>query len=387
METINTIIRENKCSGCMICRSICPKHCISCQEEKDGFMYPIIQEDVCIKCGMCLKKCPIATCEGVLNPYIDSYSFYSYNNEIAMRSSTSGVFYEIASSIIDCGGVVCGAAFADDWEVEHILVFTKEELQKLTSSKYVQSSISVNVVSEIKRLLLNTTVLFVGTPCQVAAIKSFVGKSDNLFTVDFICHGVPSPLVWKKYLDDIAGGRIVTDVNFRDKRNESCYGLSVKFDDGTDYYKPVTDDSYLQGFINNLFIRKSCTACNFKGIKHTADITLGDLWNAERISGYYQGKKYISWVLVKSKRGEQLLETVKERFEVLPVPIDAANRFNMSFSESAAMHKKSCMFWKMINDEEIDVKRAIDYCIRKRWTRKLFDGLKKRIRYLGGKIL
>lgn len=194
----------SKCSGCHACYNICPMHCITMQADNEGFLYPIIDSNLCIECGRCKNKCPINNIYNG-NTIGKAYSCYSKNDLIRENSSSGGLFTLIAEYIISRGGIVFGVAFDEKLNVHHISVDNKEDLAKLRGSKYIQSSIG-NAFKEVKdNLDKNRIVLFSGTPCQISGIKAYLGKEyDNLFLQDIICHGVPSPKVWQEYLSYIS---------------------------------------------------------------------------------------------------------------------------------------------------------------------------------------
>ena len=190
------------CTGCAACYSICPVRCISMQEDSEGFLYPVVEKDKCTSCKKCETVCPAIVQRNERKPlYV--YAAKNLNEEIRRQSSSGGIFTLIAESIIQEGGVVFGARFNENWEVVHDYTETIEGLAAFRGSKYVQSRIGNTYLSAKDFLLAGRKVLFSGTPCQIAGLKAFLQDDyDNLLTVDLVCHGVPSPLVWKRYLDE-----------------------------------------------------------------------------------------------------------------------------------------------------------------------------------------
>jgi len=185
------------CTGCYACLNICPEQCVSMNNDNEGFWYPVVDNERCIDCGLCVKVCPIINRVEYENKPI-TYACINNREDIRLESSSGGIFTLIAEQIIACGGIVFGARFDDNFNVIHDYVDTKEGLQKFRGSKYLQSRIGETFKEVEKQLEKGRKVLFSGTPCQIAGLKSFLDKpNDSLFTVDIICHGVPSPLVGK----------------------------------------------------------------------------------------------------------------------------------------------------------------------------------------------
>lgn len=198
-----TIIDKSQCCGCTACASACPKHCIVLKEDEQGFLYPRVDESKCIDCHLCEKVCPVLKPFEKQNPQ-EVFAIINPDEEIRLASSSGGVFTALAKQILHAGGIVFGAAFDDNWQVHHISVTKVEDLALLRSSKYVQSRIEKTYTVVEEYLKKGTQVLFSGTPCQIAGLKHYLRKEyDNLLSVDVVCHGVPSPLVWEKYLETL----------------------------------------------------------------------------------------------------------------------------------------------------------------------------------------
>ena len=193
---------KKQCCGCSACVQRCPKQCIVMKEDEEGFLYPVADKDVCIDCNLCEQVCPVLRQREEREP-LDVYAAFNKNEEVRMQSSSGGVFTALAESIIKEGGVVFGARFNEDWEVVHDYVETVEGLSAFRGSKYVQSRIGCTFSQAEQFLKQGRKVLFSGTPCQIAGLKLFLRKEyENLLSVDFICHGVPSPGVWRQYLNE-----------------------------------------------------------------------------------------------------------------------------------------------------------------------------------------
>lgn len=283
------ITQKQQCCGCSACVHICPKHSISFQEDKEGFLYPKVDLETCVDCGLCEKVCPIINQDSEREPQ-KVYAAKNDNENIRLKSSSGGVFTLLAEKIIEEGGVVFGARFNENWEVIHDYTDTIEGLEPFRGSKYVQSAIGESYKQTETFLKTGRKVMFTGTPCQIAGLRKFLRKDyESLLTVDFVCHGVPSPLVWRMYLKEEIKryGKDITaveDINFRDKNTGwKTYSLSIKLADNIIASSVFTDNNYMRAFLSNLSLRPSCYSCPAKSGKSGADITIGDFWGIENV--------------------------------------------------------------------------------------------------------
>ncbi len=273
----------SRCTGCEACKAICPESCIDMAENSEGFLHPEIDHDRCSKCKKCERVCPVLK-RPVLHRANEPQVLACWHKDPEIRdlSSSGGAFSALAEMIINEKGVVFGAAYGDRLHVHHTYVETLAELDRLRRSKYVQSQIG-DVFKKVKDFLqAERKVLFVGTPCQVAGLHAFLGGDHpNLLTVDFICHGVPSPKVFRKYLDEIekTSGDILVDLNFRDKRrgwlNNSVVGTTAT--DKEIVIKGVKN-SFYNAFIVGIFLRNSCYQCPVNGLPRFGNLTIADFW-------------------------------------------------------------------------------------------------------------
>lgn len=309
-----TSVSHSACTGCAACQNICPVDAISMLPDSEGFIMPVIDNNKCINCGKCLAKCPATKIKYINSEKPNLYAVRA-NDEIRAVSSSGGMFTVLAEEILSRGGSVCGAAFDDNLSVNHIIINSIDELYKLRGSKYVQSNINL-VYRDIKTVLdSGRDFLFTGMPCQVAALYNFLGKDyDNLYTMDLLCHGVPSQKILSKYLDEIRGDKVVKNVLFRDKRNGWRSDLiTVEFNDNTTYIGNMKDDTYELGFQHSIFLRKSCAVCNFSKFPRQADISVGDFWDINQHDISQNDKKGTSIVFVNNKHGQKLFEIIKPR--------------------------------------------------------------------------
>lgn len=278
---------------------------------------------------------------------VRAYAAINKNAEVRKISSSGAVFYELAKWAIAQNGVVFGVKFGEQWNVVHGHAETMDEAVRFLGSKYVQSNVQDEYGKAKDYLDAGRIVLFSGTPCQISALKSFLKKEyENLFTVDLICHGVPSPSVWKKYLQEISAGRSVLSINFRAKTEGWMkYSLQIDFSDGSRYRKTLNDDLYLQGFLQNIYLRPSCYECRFKGTEREADITLADYWGVHQdIPQMFDGQG-TSLILVHSEKGESLWSAVSGSFSVCEVDAKLALSHNVGAVSSATLSAKRDEFY------------------------------------------
>ena len=352
------IVSIKDCCGCEACANICPKDCIEMQTDEHGFSRPSFDESICIHCNLCRKACPIL--EGIthsIEPKIIACK--NRNNQVRSASSSGGVFTAIAESIISCGGIVYGAAFNKQLEVEHKRIDTIYGLATLRGSKYVQSRIGDTLRQVKKDLTADTKVLFTGTPCQIGGLRSFLGREyENLYCLEVVCHGVPSPGIFSHYINslEVKANAKVISFRFRDKvESWRHYSLSAQFDNGTTMRQRGAENPFQRGFIADLYTRPSCTACHFKSFASGADITLGDFWGSGIFGTEYNDDRGISLVCLNSHKGEQLFDSVKaELFDIRTSTLEDAMRFNPCIVRSTTMHPKNEKFWREYPTSDFD---------------------------------
>lgn len=306
-----------KCTGCGACAASCPAKCIVMKPDGEGFLYPEVGDD-CLGCERCTKVCPVVSHKKEEIKAPKTFAAYNKNDRERFCSSSGGIFILLAKSIIDDGGTAYGAALLEDMSVHHIRVSDTGELCRLQGSKYVQSIVDSHIYESVKKdLEAGRKVLFSGTPCQCAAMSRSVGENEGFFTASFICHGVPSPAVWREYVkmrEEKENSRVI-NASFRDKRlGWEHFSMKTEFENGSVYTKPLEKDPYLRAFLRNLCLRESCYDCTFKGdgAYGGADILLSDLWGA--VPGILPGKfddKGLSAVYIMSERGDLLWESAK----------------------------------------------------------------------------
>ena len=341
--------KREDCCGCGACLNICPKQAITMQEDEFGFIYPVIDEDRCIRCGQCKKVCAFQNIEETNSP-IECYAAVSKNPEQAKRSASAGIFAATAIKVIEQGGIVYGAAFIESWKVHHISAETMDQLCALQGSKYAQSN-TESIYQNVKiQLSTGSQVLFSGTPCQVAGLYGYLKRDyDNLLTIDIICHGVPSSRMFQDYINLLGekySGKVENFI-FRDK--SIGWGINgCAIIDGKKVKLWQSASSFLYYFTQGWVYRDSCYKCPYANENRPADITLGDYWGIEKQHPELLGKngwdesKGISCVIINTKKGKELLEHAD--CDIRVTTFEKIKKGNAQLTEPSKEGKRSEIF-------------------------------------------
>ena len=340
------------CNGCHACYSLCPKKAIKMVSNTEGFLFPQINNDLCIECGLCEKICPVLNPITKENELTAAYAIINNDEEIRLQSSSGGVFSVIAQDVIKQNGIVFGAKFDNDFNVVHGFTDSIEGLSDFRGSKYVQSAIGDSYKSCKNFLDEGRQVLFSGTPCQIAGLQSFLGKNyDNLLLVDIICHGVPSPLLWteyKKTLEKKFASRIVKTAFRRKDYGWKQYSLAVTFGNASEYCNTLRQDSYLKLFLKDVCLRESCYNCKYKTEKRIADITIADFWGVQNEYPELDDDKGTSFVITHSDKGKFSIEKMVD-CTIKAIPIENGVKYNPSYVRSVLKSRKRSSFFKELN--------------------------------------
>ncbi len=372
----------DKCVGCGACQEACPNKCISLFPNREGFLYPRINEDTCVACGKCISVCPLHQ-EKLCSPVLSVVGARAEDENLVKQSSSGGIFSVLAQYVINEGGVVYGAS--SDFEevgrikVRHERVKNNNELAKLRGSKYVQSDLR-GIYAKVKTDLdSNIQVLFSGTPCQINGLCSFLGKEyDNLILVDIICHGAPSPKVLQKYIESF--DEAITGIQFRSKRKGwRHYNIELYSGEKLIYSNDRFHDLYLRAFIGGLFLRPSCYACSFKGHNRKADITLADFWSVGSVIPEIDHDEGVSLVAIHSPVGERIFEKCSYMMQVFPLDSTDIISDNFSYSKSENPHRNREKFMNDLDSVEVvqNIKRCLFWDPATTFVKRVFLKIKK----------
>lgn len=321
-------ISEDSCNGCGACYQKCPKHSIQMIENNRGFLLPQIG-DGCISCGMCVDVCPEREKFEHHNELVEVWAAADIREDIIKNSTSGGIFALLAEQILSRNGVVFGCAWDTDFRVKHIIVTQKEELFAIQKSKYIQSN-TAETFKEVNSLLKKgVLVLYSGTGCQIAGLRSYLGKDyDNFYAVELACHGVPAPGLFVKYIAwlETKYRTKIASYTFRNKvkhRKGEHYTFSFEDQNGRRIYKYSNEDPFYASFLKGEILRDTCYHCKFKDRKHMGDILLCDYWGIEKAHPGFDAKYGASAVLIYSDKGKHLFEKIprqlirkeKSRFE------------------------------------------------------------------------
>ena len=358
------VIEKKNCCGCSACASICPKQCIKMTEDNEGFLYPTVNNAVCIKCGLCDKVC------NELYPYAKRIpkrvlAAINKNIDVRLRSSSGGVFYILAESTIKMGGIVFGARFDANWQVFISYAEDMEGVEAFMGSKYVQARIG-NAYKDVKRFLLEgRKVLFSGTPCQVAGLHKFLRKSyDNLLTIDFVCHGTPSPKVWKLYLENVLKEiKNIDRIEFRNKNNgwrKFNFNLVYsKKNKSISLLSPASQNHYMKAFLHDIILRPSCYDCKVKECRSQSDITIADFWGIEKVFPNRDDDKGTSMIFINTDAGAKSLDFTQ--IEYLETEYDKVKLLNKACFCSSNPHPKRDTFFRRLNKGDNMIKLIDSY--------------------------
>lgn len=342
---ISNISGIENCTGCMSCYNACPTNAIHIQCDTEGFLFPDINPAKCISCGQCLSVCPLHQKVPAVHPQEDCFAIMA-GDEIRRKASSGGLFPLFAMDMLKRGGYVAGVVFDTEFQAKHIVSNQIEEVQKMFSSKYVQS-MTGKIYTEVAELLKQGyPVLFSGCACQVAAMRAYLGeqKQENLFTIDVVCHGAPSPQVFQAYLAEEQ--KPIQEISFRDKQTFGWdVGLKVLFEDGSCKVNAGTKDPYMFLFLKNWILRKSCYHCQFKEMKYS-DITLGDFWGINQHANFDDGLG-TSFVTVNTIKGAEYIQRIRPQFKDLAaIQTTGAKMYNLCIDRSVPKNKYRKVFFQ-----------------------------------------
>lgn len=335
------------CCGCTACASICPHNAITMKPNLLGFLYPVVDESKCMECGLCEKVCAFNDhydCTLVLQQP-EAYAARHRNIDEVLKSRSGAAFVAISDYILEVGGVVYGAGYKDHFRVAHKRAITKEERDEFRGSKYVQSDLT-GVFRLVKKDLVDgLIVLFSGTPCQTAALNSYISEKlrKSLVLVDIICHGVPGPYIWRDYLAyrERQAGDELCCVNFRDKK----YGWASHIESFKFRRRDKESCVYSTLFNENIVLRQSCGICHYCNLKRPSDITIADFWGGGTSApNFFADNKGCSLMLINIEKGQEILKAIQNKIDTKKVPLEKCMQPNLQYP--TLIHPKRDMFEK-----------------------------------------
>lgn len=352
---------KNLCCGCSACGNICPKSAITMNPDEKGFLYPVIDQSLCIDCGMCRAVCTFP--QGYVHkdnlPEPELYAAKNKSSEVRRTSSSGGLFVPLSDVILNMGGVVYGARFDENHRVMHARAQTPQERDAFKSSKYVQSDLK-DIFSKVAAdLKAGVAVLFSGSPCQCAGLQAYLEKKksnmERLYLCDFVCHGTPSPLLFEEYksfMEKKYGSRIKS-LTFRAKSTEkSTQDMKIVFENGKVYNPAVSlKDPYYRMFLNNLSLRPSCYQCTFTTTKRASDITLADFWGVEKSFPQFADKKGESLALLNTPKGENLFGQIAGCLETVRPSLEDCAQNNPNLCRPSSPKASTEAFWREYGEQ------------------------------------
>lgn len=371
------IIPKFDCTACGACSAICPRNCIEMEEDCSGFTLPYVEPERCIHCGLCDKACPVLN----FNPATDGgmyasavYAAKNRESDVALKSSSGGVFSLLAEEVLGKGGVVYGVALTPELNAIHTRVERIENISTIRGSKYMQSNAATLYPAVKSDLRSGRYVLFSGVPCQIAGLKQYLRSDyDRLLCVAVVCHGVPSGLAFRRHIEELEAkhGAKIVSVNFRDKtKGWQDYYITYAFDNGRRLRKRRTEDLYFTGYVNNLFVRDNCTDCRFKGPHSKADIILGDMWGIESLLPGYDVANGVSMICINSVIGNEVFRQIESRLiDCMEVNYTDVEKYNPCISHSVTANDRRKWVMEKLSDGQFaePVKKALGISFRSVW--------------------
>lgn len=351
-EQIERFLKAS-CTGCGCCAAKCPAECIRMTPDKEGFLYPKIDASKCMRCRLCVATCPAINTPAPVEPRA-ALALMAKDDALRKASSSGGVCALLARAAVERGGVVFGAAFNDKMELRHIAAEKAADLALLSGSKYIQSDTAGTFAQAQEYLRSGRYVAYFGTSCQIAGLKAYLGGEKfkgELLCVDLICHGVPSPEVFRKYIreTELLHGAPITDIRFRDKGNGwKKSSLQTIFADGAQTLRTHGEDLYMKGFLRNLYLRPCCHNCKFKNFRGGSDLLVGDFWNVRLFAPALDDNKGISLAVVLSDVGNKRLSEIGDLMSGREIP-RGARSWSANIAGTPSPHPRRAQFFAALN--------------------------------------
>ncbi len=308
--------KKEECCGCSACKYICPFHAIEMVPDTEGFLYPVINQDICIDCNKCKQVCAFHNYINKSKNTALVYAVKHKSDSIRLNSTSGGAFTAFSDFFIDSNGIVYGVELDDNFYVKHSKATTKDIRNKFRGSKYVQSDLNTTFL-EISKMVLDNLILFSGTPCQVDALLSYLKSKSldniNLYTIDIICHGTPSPLMWKHHVLDLSKRSKILKYSFRSKvKGWHGHNELVEFSNYKSDYLSPRSQKHKYIFYANYALRPCCHNCKYTNFNRVSDITIADFWGIDKSNPDFDDNKGVSLVLLNSEKGNFVFNKIKD---------------------------------------------------------------------------
>ncbi len=348
-----------QCCSCRACEHACPRQCIA-MVQKNGFFYPVIDEEKCIKCGLCTQVCQFSgKCMELKKEALDVFAGWSKKSEQVEQSTSGGIFPVLAEHVIGQGGYVFGAGFDDQLVVKMQAISDKKDIVIMQGSKYVRSDTNTTY-KQVKELLVKgERVLYSGTPCQIAGLKSYLKKDyEKLICVDLICHGVPTELLFEKYKEYIerTNNSKIISFKFRSKKkgvmsSEYC----IELNNGKEIREALNKNQYSLTYNSLIAHMPSCNSCPYTSLQRVSDITIGDFWGIEKVDPNAVNPRGTSLIFVNSDKGQRIIAAVKSELELFDEKGEDAQRFNPPLRHSTPKHPMSEKFMRELAEKPFEL--------------------------------
>lgn len=353
------ITDKAKCTGCTACANICSYNAITMQFDDCGHTYPVVGKDKCVDCGLCDLVCPLKKMDNE-NPDINLDSLkvlatYNKDNEVRKDSTSGGIFSVLSEYVISKGGIIYAARFDKEYHILHDSFDSLEEINDFRGSKYAQSELA-DTFKKIKESLKSKTVLFVGTPCQVAGLKSYLRKEyDNLITCDFICMGISSPRIWDEYIHSYWDVAKIKQIKFKDKREGWHNWKFLIEDEKGEHFAHGMDDPFFYSYLTHMSYRPSCLSCQFRHLRRVSDMTIADCWGIDSINPDFDDNKGCTTLIFQNDKAESIWNVIKEKMIYTDYPYSAVEKYNPYSVKAISKHPKQDEFYKLYKEEGIKV--------------------------------
>ena len=390
-----SISNKAMCCGCATCEIVCPTNAISMMTDEIGFVFPKVDNNACINCGLCEKSCPVLNHKNEKDLNHSIFVTFAKDKEIRFNGSSGGMFGLIAKHIIEEGGVVYGAAFDDNLKLKCTCATTLEELYPIYKSKYLQSDLEESFERIKNQLDSGIKVMFVSTPCQVCALKLFLNKEyQNLLTVDFVCHGVPSQWLFDKCKDYVEKKKNirVLDYSFRSKKKNGStpHYYTVKYEKQGKIREKTAlyiDSPFYYGFQKYITLRDSCYDCQFSYSNRVSDITIGDFHEVDKYIKGINRFDGVSSFIVNTQKGQQIWSLIKNHTVFHELDFKTLVENGELMCGGTQKPKSRDEFVKTLENEEFEA--VVDKYLngKKQWTKRIYYSLPNIVRKIMKRVM